>query len=49
MQTYETLLITPPNLPEEDEKTAVEALHAIITEGGGTMHAHDRMGRRHLA
>lgn len=49
MQTYETLLITPPNLAEEDEKTAVDALLAIITDGGGKMHAQDRMGRRHLA
>jgi len=49
MQTYETLLITPPNLAEEDEKTAIDALLAIITEGGGKMHAQDRMGRRHLA
>jgi small subunit ribosomal protein S6 len=49
MQTYETLLITPPNLPEEDEKSTVDALHAIIVDGGGTIHANDRMGRRHLA
>jgi small subunit ribosomal protein S6 len=49
MQTYETLFITSPTLTEEVERTTVDALSQVVTEGGGTMVAHDRMGRRRLA
>lgn len=49
MNTYETVFITPPNLTEEDERATVELMSQIVTEGGGTFHANDRMGRRRLA
>ena len=49
MPTYETLFITPPNLPEEEERTAVDALALVVSEGGGQMVTNDRMGRRRLA
>jgi small subunit ribosomal protein S6 len=49
MQTYETLFITTPTLTEDEERAAVDTLSQIVTEGGGTMVANDRMGRRRLA
>jgi small subunit ribosomal protein S6 len=49
MPTYETIFITPPNLTEDDERTTVETLSQVITSGGGTLAAQDRMGRRRLA
>lgn len=49
MQTYETLFITNPTLTEDVERTTVDALSLIVTEGGGTMVANERMGRRRLA
>lgn len=49
MNTYETLFITPPNLAEDDEKAIVDAMSQVVSEGGGTFHANDRMGRRRLA
>ena len=48
MQTYETLFITSPDLLEEDERSTVEALAKVVTDGGGVMHSNDRMGRRRL-
>ena len=48
LQTYETLFITPPDLTEDDERATVETLAKIVTEGGGTFHANERMGRRRL-
>jgi small subunit ribosomal protein S6 len=47
--TYETIFITPPNLTEEDERSTVEAMAQVITDGGGSIVANDRMGRRRLA
>lgn len=48
MALYETLFITPPTLSEEDEKATVDALLDVITSGGGSLVANDRMGRRRL-
>jgi len=48
VSTYETLFITPPTLAEDEETTVVGALAQIVTDGGGTFHANDRMGRRRL-
>jgi small subunit ribosomal protein S6 len=49
MPTYETLFILPPNLTESDEQATVDGLEQIVTSGGGSMVANDRMGRRRLA
>ena len=49
MPTYETLFITPPTLSDDDERTTVEALAAIVTDGGGSFTVNERMGRRRLA
>jgi small subunit ribosomal protein S6 len=47
--TYETLFITPPDMAEDDERAAVETLAKIVTDGGGSLVANERMGRRRLA
>ena len=49
LQTYETVFITPPNLGEDEEQTTVDALIRVVTDGGGSLVASDRMGRRRLA
>ena len=49
MPTYETLFITPPTLSDDDERTTVEALASIVTDGGGSFTVNERMGRRRLA
>jgi small subunit ribosomal protein S6 len=49
MQTYETLFITTPTLSDQEENEVVELLSQIVQQGGGTMVASDRMGRRRLA
>ncbi len=49
MPTYETLFITPPTLSDDEERTTVETLAAIVTDGGGEFTANERMGRRRLA
>lgn len=49
MPTYETLFITPPTLSDEEERNTVTMLTEIVTDGGGTFTANDRMGRRRLA
>jgi len=49
MKTYETLFIAAPTLTEEEERAAVERLSAVVQDGGGTMVAAERMGRRRLA
>ena len=49
MQTYETLFITSPSLAEDEERATVETFSRIVTDGGGTMVANERMGRRRLA
>jgi small subunit ribosomal protein S6 len=48
LPTYETLFITPPNLPDEEERATVDAMAQVISDGGGTIIANDRMGRRRL-
>jgi len=48
LPTYETLFITPPNLPEDEERATVDAMAQVVADGGGTMIANDRMGRRRL-
>ena len=49
MQTYETIFITRPTLTEDEEKATVEGMAQIVTSGGGSFTANDRMGRRRLA
>ncbi len=49
MQTYETLFVTTPTLTEEEERSTVEGLAQIVTDGGGSFVANERMGRRRLA
>ncbi len=49
MQTYETLFVTTPTLTDEEEQSMVEVLAQIVTDGGGTFTANERMGRRRLA
>jgi small subunit ribosomal protein S6 len=49
MPTYETVFITPPDLADEDERATVETMAQIVGQGGGTIIASDRMGRRRLA
>ncbi len=49
MKTYETLFITPPTLSEDEEREAVEAFAAVVTQGGGSFAVNERLGRRRLA
>lgn len=49
MNTYETLFITPPTLTEQEEQETVEGLLRIVSDGGGSLVANERMGRRRLA
>jgi small subunit ribosomal protein S6 len=49
MHTYETLFITTPNLTEDEEQATLQALSQVVTDGGGTLVANERMGRRRLA
>jgi small subunit ribosomal protein S6 len=49
VHTYETLFITPPTLTEAEERETVEALLQVVTDGGGSLVANERMGRRRLA
>lgn len=49
MDTYETLFITVPTLTEDEERTVVDGLSQIVTDGGGAFTANERMGRRRLA
>jgi small subunit ribosomal protein S6 len=49
IRTYETVFITLPTLTDEEERSVVDALTAVVTDGGGTFAANDRMGRRRLA
>ena len=49
MQTYETLFVTTPTLTEDQERATVGTLSEVVTTGGGTMVANERMGRRRLA
>jgi small subunit ribosomal protein S6 len=47
--TYETVFITVPTLTEDEERTIVDGMARIVTDGGGDFTANDRMGRRRLA
>jgi len=49
LKTYESIIITTPELPEAEEKSLVEGMVSVITERDGTLHINDRMGRRRLA
>ncbi|MBD3866496.1 MAG: 30S ribosomal protein S6 [Acidobacteria bacterium] len=49
MKTYESIIITTPEMPESDEKTLIDGMVSIITERDGQLHINDRMGRRRLA
>jgi small subunit ribosomal protein S6 len=47
--TYETVFITVPTLTEDEERAVVDGMAQIVTDGGGSFTANDRMGRRRLA
>jgi len=47
--TYETVFITVPTLTEDEERTIVDGMAQIVTDGGGDFTANDRVGRRRLA
>lgn len=49
IRTYETVFITLPTLTDEEERAVVDALTAVVNDGGGVFAANDRMGRRRLA
>jgi small subunit ribosomal protein S6 len=49
IRTYETVFITLPTLTDEEERAVVDALTAVVADGGGVFAANDRMGRRRLA
>jgi len=49
VHTYETVFITVPTLTDDEESALVGGLAQIIADGGGTLAANDRMGRRRLA
>lgn len=49
MFTYETIFITTPTLTEDEERTLVGTFAQIVSDGGGSMAANERMGRRRLA
>jgi small subunit ribosomal protein S6 len=49
VQTYETVFITLPTLTEDDERSTIETMARIVSDGGGSMIANERMGRRRLA
>jgi small subunit ribosomal protein S6 len=49
MPLYELGIIVDPEVPPEDETTALERLETIITDNGGTMVEKDARGRRQLA
>jgi small subunit ribosomal protein S6 len=43
------VFITAPTLTDDEEKTLVSGLAQIVDDGGGSMVANDRLGRRRLA
>lgn len=49
MDTYQTVFITVPNLTDDEESAIVNDLAEVVTSGGGSFAANDRMGRRRLA
>jgi small subunit ribosomal protein S6 len=49
MPLYELGIIVDPEVPPEDETTALERLETIITENDGKMVEKDARGRRQLA
>lgn len=49
MFTYETIFITAPTLTEEEERALIAGFAQVVGEGGGTMTANERLGRRRLA
>jgi small subunit ribosomal protein S6 len=49
MPLYELGIIVDPEIPPEDETSALERLEGIITEADGEMIGKDTWGRRQLA
>lgn len=49
VRTYETVFITVPTLTDDEERSIVDTLSSVVTDGGGVFAANDRMGRRRLA
>ena len=49
MPLYELGIIVDPEVPPEEETTALERLETIITDNDGTMVEKDARGRRQLA
>ena len=49
MPTYETIFITLPDLTDQEEETLVGGMLQVVTDGGGSLTANERLGRRRLA
>ena len=49
MQTYETIFVASPTLTEDEEQETVDTFSQIVTDGGGSFAANERLGRRRLA
>jgi len=49
VRTYETVFITLPTMTDDEDRGVVDALAAVVSDGGGVFTANDRMGRRRLA
>lgn len=49
MKTYESIIITTPELPEAEEQALMDGMVAIISDRDGKLHINDRLGRRRLA
>ena len=49
MKKYEIMYILKPSLEEADRQALIETLHAIITDGNGTIDKVDEWGMREFA
>ena len=49
MRLYEVMFIVRPDLPEEDRDKLVTQMEGVVTGGGGTVQAVEKMGLRRLA
>jgi len=49
MPTYETIFITLPSLTDQEEDSLVGGMLQVLADGGGSLTANERMGRRRLA
>jgi small subunit ribosomal protein S6 len=49
MRLYEVIFIVRPDLPEEDRDKLLTQMEGVVTGGGGTVQAVEKMGLRRLA